>query len=544
MSLVMIALGPELGPILKNSLIAGCHRRNQTTKKEDDSNGLKQDKPIVGWGHYNSQFFPIPFWLSLSYTFRRVDHLGALTRVVRNMSRRKMRTLLVIVALGFSMAIMVSIPPGIIANQTSTQSLTERFNSTITTMQEEINKTSTLIGVTTSSGRGQFSGRPSGFPSGMPFGQPPGESEQAVFMNETEVEDIASIEGIKDVVPFLQTSSNETTSETITGPGGRSFTIFRPLYTITGVCLNSSVIENYSTLPTSITAGRNLGEGDSGVLIMSSNLTEYFGVGVGGSVDINGVSFLVAGICNQTSEGGQGQVFSETRTVYMNITDAQVVTGNAGNVSRLDIYAENTSDVDGIATAIEVAYSGLTVTTYKDRLSQLQNMQTTYNETLTSAESTLSQTQSVATQEIVVVVVASSLIVLFVMLYTVRERTREIGTLKAIGFSNWNVMSQFMLEGILLSLVAGVVGIGIGYIGAPVLSGLLLPSVNLFGSSNRFQFNSGQTAQTGSTAASASLTPELMLIALGAAVLLGAVGSLYPAWRASRTRPAEAMRYE
>lgn len=472
--------------------------------------------------------------------------MGALTRVVRNMSRRKMRTLLVIVALGFSMAIMVSIPPGIIANQTSMQSLTERFNSTITTMQEEINKTSTLIGVTTSSGRGQFSGRPSGFPSGMPFGQPLGESEQAVFMNETEVEDIASIEGIKDVVPFLQTSSNETTSETITGPGGRSFTIFRPLYTITGVCLNSSFIENYSTLPTNITAGRNLGEGDTGVLIMSSNLTEYFGVGVGGSVDINGVSFLVAGICNQTSEGGQGQVFSETRTVYMNITDAQVVTGNAGNVSRLDIYAENTSDVDGIATAVEVAYPGLTVTTYKDRLSQLQNMQTTYNETLTSAESTLSQTQSVATQEIVVVVVASSLIVLFVMLYTVRERTREIGTLKAIGFSNWNVMSQFMLEGILLSLVAGVVGIGIGSVGAPVISGLLLPSISPFGSSGRSQFNPTQAdfGVIGSNIASASLTPQLMLLALGAAILLGALGSLYPAWRASRTRPAEAMRYE
>ena len=471
--------------------------------------------------------------------------MGALTRVVRNMSRRKMRTLLVIVALGFSMAIMVSIPSGIVANQTSTQSLTERFNSTITTMQEEINKTSTLIGVTTSSGRGQFSGRPSGFPSGMPFGQPPGESEQAVFMNETEVEDIASIEGIKDVVPFLQTSSNETTSETITGPGGRSFTIFRPLYTITGVCLNFSFIEDYSILPTNITAGgRNLREGDSGVVVMSSNLTEYFGVGVGGSVDINGVSFLVIGIFNQTGEGGQGQVFSETRTVYMNITDAQVVTSNAGNASRLDVYAENTSGVDGIATAIAAAYSDLTVTTYKDRLTELQNMQTTYSETLANAESTLSQTQSIATQEIIVAVVAASLIVLFVMLYTVRERTKEIGTLKAIGFSNWNVMSQFMLEGILLSLVAGVVGIGIGYIGAPVLTGLLLPSVNLFGSSNRFQFNSGQTAQTGSTAASASLTPELMLIALGAAVLLGAVGSLYPAWRASRTRPAEAMRYE
>lgn len=464
--------------------------------------------------------------------------MGALTRAVRNMSRRKMRALLVIVALGFSMAIMVSIPSGIVANQTSTQNLTERFNSTITAMQEEINKTSTLIEVSTSSGRGQF--------SGMPFGQPPGGSEQAVFMNETKVQDISTIEGIKDVVPFIQVSSNETTSETINGPGGRSFTISRSLYTITGVCLNSSFIENYSTLPTNITAGRNLREGDCGVLIMSSNLTEYFGVGVGGSVDINGKYFLVVGICNQTSGGGQGQFFSETRTVYMNITDAQAVTNNVGNVSRLDIYAENTSDVDGIATAIEAAYSDLTVTTYKDRLTQLQNMQTTESQTLTNAESTLSQTQSIATQEIIVAIVAASLIVLFVMLYTVRERTKEIGTLKAIGFSNWNVMGQFMLEGILLSLAAGVVGIGIGYVGAPVLSGLLLPSINLFGSSSRFQFNPTQTnlGASGSTAASASLTPQLMLLALGAAVLLGAFGSLYPAWRASRTRPAEAMRYE
>jgi putative ABC transport system permease protein len=361
-------------------------------------------------------------------------------------------------------------------------------------------------------------------------------------MNETEVEDISSIEGVKVVVPFLQASSNETTSETISGPGGREFTISRPLYTITGVCLNSSFIEDYSILPTNITAGgRNLREGDSGVLVMSSNLTDYFGVGLGDSVNINGKSFSIVGICNQTGQG-----FFETRTVYMNISDAQAATGNAGNVSMLDIYAQDTSDVDGIATAIEAAYSGLTITTYRDRLSQLQNMQTTYNETLTSAESTLSQTQSVATQEIVVAVVASSLIVLFVMLYTVRERTREIGTLKAIGFSNWNVMSQFMLEGILLSLVAGVVGIGIGSVGAPVISGLLLPSINPFGSSGRSQFNPTQAnfGAIGSNIASASLTPQLMLLALGAAILLGALGSLYPAWRASRTRPAEAMRYE
>jgi len=435
------------------------------------------------------------------------------------------------------MAIMVSIPAGIVANQESTQRLTENFNSTISNMQEEINKTATLIECRTSSGQGMSFGTPSGTPGDRPsFG-----SRQEVFVSETVGDEIGSIEGVKDVVPFLEKSSNETTSETMNTPRG-SFTISRPLYTITGVCLNSSFIDNYSILPTNITGGRKLREGDSGVLLMSSNLTIYFGVGVGGKVWINGESFVVVGIYEPANQSRM-----ETRgEVYMNISDAQTVTGQTGNVSRFDVYAEDVSDVDGITNVIEAAYSELYVTTYKDRLQSVQSMQERYTQTLSSAESTLSQTQTVATQEIILAVVATSLIVLFVMLYTVRERTKEIGTLKAIGFSNWNVMSQFMLEGIMLNLVAGIVGIAIGSIGAPILSGLLLPSMNLFGQSGSFRADS-QFANSGVFGlGAATATPDLqtMLLALGAAILLGALGSLYPAWRASRTRPAEAMRYE
>jgi putative ABC transport system permease protein len=181
----------------------------------------------------------------------------------------------------------------------------------------------------------------------------------------------------------------------------------------------------------------------------------------------------------------------------------------------------------------------LSVTTGQQRLDQLEAMKTNYETALNNAESTVAQTQSVAFQEIIVAVAATSLIVLFVMLYTVRERTKEIGTLKAIGFSNWTVMSQFMLEGVFLSLMAGIVGIAIASVAAPTLSGLLLPSVG------QATFTSGfaSAANSGTTTAIA-LTPELILIALGGAVLLGTLGSLYPAWRASRTRPAEAMRYE
>jgi putative ABC transport system permease protein len=442
-----------------------------------------------------------------------------------------MRALLVIVALGFSMAIMISIPSGIVANQEATQNLTENFNISIISMQEEINKSATLIEVRTSSGRGV----PSGESGMLPFGS----EQEEVFINETVVNEIRSIEGVKDVVELLEKSSEETISETLNTPRG-NFTISRPLYTITGVPLNSSLINSYSILPTNITAGRNLVEADTEVVLMNSNLTDYLGVGVGDKVEIDGKSFTLIGIYEQTSQG-----MVQTRTAYMNITDAQTITGNLGNVSRLDVYAEGVSHVDGIATVIEAAYSDVYVTTYADRLENLQRMQEMSEETLKNAESTLSQTQTVATQEIIIAIAATSLIVLFVMLYTVRERTKEIGTLKAIGFSNWNVMSQFMLEGILISLAAGVVGIVIGSVGAPVLSSLLLPHVSVFGTqgrANAFQgFNPGTI---GAQVATAAPNLQIMLLAFGAAVLLGALGSLYPAWRASRTSPMEALRYE
>jgi putative ABC transport system permease protein len=465
-----------------------------------------------------------------------VRDLGAFTRAVRNISRRKMRALLVIIALGFSMAIMVSIPAGIVANQEAAQAVTTNFNSTLTTMQEEINKTATLIECQTS--RGMFSGGSPGFPPG-------GSQQQQTYVEESVANEIRSISGVKDVVEFLTVSSEETTSETINGPMGRTFTISRPVYTITGVTLNSSFIDDYSMLPTNITAGRNLRQGDSGVVLLNSNLTAYFGVGVGDKVEMYGESFTVVGVYN---EAGQGRF--EARSAYMNITDAQTAAALAGNVSRLDVYAEDVSDVDSIAEVISAAYTSLQVTTYKDRLSQLDNMQTMYSETLTSAQATVSATETVATQEIMMAVVATSLIVLFVMLYTVRERTKEIGTLKAIGFSNWNVMSQFMLEGMLLSLVAGLVGIAIGTVGAPLLSGILLPQI--IGSSGNSQFrpgaanagNFGNFEILGASTVTVTVSLQTMLIAIGAAVLLGVLGSLYPAWRAARTRPAEAMRYE
>jgi putative ABC transport system permease protein len=476
-----------------------------------------------------------------------------MTRAFRNISRRKIRALLVVIALGFSIAIMISIPAGATANQASALSLSQNLGNTITQTEATINQTLTQVDCSLASGfegfgfrssdggnftPGQFGGGSSNFNPGQ-FGggrDIPGQFGGGAFaggrttpMNETLYDDINSVENVASVVPMLQVS--EGTNQTIER-FGRSFTMMIPEYVIVGIPLTSSVVDGYPVLPTNITNGRNLQADESGVVLLSENNTAFFGVEVGDTVSILGQNFKVVGV-----HGSSG--VEDRTTLYMDLSDAQSLTNNTGYITSLRVFATDSASVTNVANAISALHPELSVVTAQQRLTQLQAMQTSYATSLENAQATLAQTQSVAFEEVGVAVAATSLIVLFLMLYTVRERTKEIGTLKAIGFSNWNVMSQFMLEGVLLSLMAGVVGIAISSIAAPALSGLLLPAASQAGITG-FR---GVTI-TNSATASVVLTPELVLIALGAAVLLGALGSLYPAWKASRTRPAEAMKYE
>jgi putative ABC transport system permease protein len=492
--------------------------------------------------------------------------MGIMNRAVRNISRRKIRALLVIIALGFSMAIMVSIPAGVLANQQTASSVSSNLSNIISQTSATINQTSTQIdcslapsfsgfgfrdfGGNNSGGSGftpgQFSGGTSGG-SGFTPGQFGGGTVRGEFgggafgggqsnpMNESLYTDINStISGVASVEPILQASEGENVTTTVSFNGyTRDITRLNVEYTIEGIPLTSDLLNNYPVLPSNITAGSNLQAGDNGKVLLSENNSAYFNVGVGDTVTILNQSFTVVGIYSPAS-------VSDTLKLFMNLSDAQTITKNTGYITSLTVFAQSSDAVSQVATSISLVHPELAVSTDQTRLNQLQTLQTTYNSELASAQSANNQTYSTAVEEIIVVVAATSLIVLFVMLYTVKERTKEIGTLKAIGFSNSAVMGQFMLEGILLSIIAGVVGIAIGSVAAPTLSSLLLPSVGV--GSGTAGFLSG-TRQIGGLSV-ATLSPELILILFGAAILLGTLGSLYPAWRAAKIRPAEAMRYE
>jgi len=489
--------------------------------------------------------------------------MGIVNRAVRNISRRKIRASLVIIALSISLSIMISIPAGLMANQEAASNMANNLSSTITDTGESITQALSQIDITMSS---RFSGfgfspdatptiiqggpitrdgqtpdpsnapgfgaRYGGFGDGAISGQFGGALQASTPMNEDLYSDISNINGVAALLPSLEASdgSQEQTIEMM----GRSFTTQIIDYTIKGIPLTSELLSSYNILPSNIVAGRNLHAGETGVVLLSQNNSAFFSADIGDTITIFDTDFTVVGIYEPSAS-------TDNLVLYMNLLDAQTITNNTGYITSLKVFTTSSDVVNTVVEEIRSLHPEVTVITGQERLNQLESIQSRYNEAIESSQASIATTQATAMQEIIVVVAATSLIVLFVMLYTVRERTKEIGTLKAIGFSNRAVMAQFILEGLLLSTIAGIIGVAIASFAAPTLSSLLLPSV---------QYSFGFTlSTTGPIAATATTNPvtlsvELVLATLGGAMLLGVLGTLYPAWRAAKIRPAEAMRYE
>ncbi len=144
--------------------------------------------------------------------------MGVVTRALRNVSRRKVRVLLVVIALSFSMAIMTSIPASIAANQAATESLSSNYQDIIGNMENEISTTLTLIEC--SSTPSGFSQNSTGFPGDFQggFGNATGGMPRFVageetYINETAVSDISQIDGVESVLPFFEKSEGEMQSQ-------------------------------------------------------------------------------------------------------------------------------------------------------------------------------------------------------------------------------------------------------------------------------------------------------------------------------------------
>jgi len=128
-----------------------------------------------------------------------------------------------------------------------------------------------------------------------------------------------------------------------------------------------------------------------------------------------------------------------------------------------------------------------------------------------------------------------------IMIVSLIERTREIGILKALGMKSRTVLLIFLSESVIIGLIGAVIGIALGW-------GLANVVAVIFSGGGLFQGIGGNQAATriggGGMTITPVLTPTVLMGALAFGIGVSVIFALYPAWRASKLKPVEALRYE
>lgn len=255
---------------------------------------------------------------------------------------------------------------------------------------------------------------------------------------------------------------------------------------------------------------------------------------VGSALAINGVTYTVVGLVNPTLTGAVADVYFPLGTL-------QNVAGRPGEVTQILVKVSNAASVNTVAAEIQRALPGATVVTTQSLADQVTGSLVDAKRLTTRIGGALA----------VIVLIAAFVIAMLLTLSSVSKRVREIGTLRAIGWSRGRVVRQILGETVGIGIIGGALGIALGYAAAAAVSAfaptLQATAVGVagFGGSAASQVF-GQSAAVATKSATIHLTapvhPLTLLIGVALAVVGGLVAGGVGAFRASRLSPAEALR--
>lgn len=202
--------------------------------------------------------------------------------------------------------------------------------------------------------------------------------------------------------------------------------------------------------------------------------------------------------------------FLEDYYIFGSQETVRNISGTAKDkVNSIIVKVDSIDNVDKVDKAIKKEFEGAdpSIQTLSNK-NIFSNLQGTLN--------TFSQFRMAIS---VVAGIAGGMCILIVMLISVIERKKEFGILKAIGWSNRNITTSILIESLVLSLVGVILGLSLGWLGI-IIAGhyiIILKDV-LF------------------------LSWQVILIVLGFGVVVGVIGGVYPAWKASKVVPMEILR--
>jgi len=297
-------------------------------------------------------------------------------------------------------------------------------------------------------------------------------------LDERMVSQIRAMPGVKSVSPFLM---------------GFVMTPDLPFFLIGGVDPNSAAMAHYK-----IVEGRGI-ERPNEVLVGKTAAVNYK-LAVGGSLTLYGNRYKVVGI----SETG---VAYEDGGGMLALREAQRLLNRPRSVSFIFVDVINPSDAPAVVAAIEHRYP-----------EALVSLSSEFAERSDSKAQLDAFTAAIG----ILAMLVGGIVVANTMMMSIYERTREIGTLRALGWSRRRILGQVVQEVLWLCLLAGVLGSA---------SGVLM------------MWGVGKIP-IAETVLAASWGVDTFAQAVGMALLVGLFAGLYPAWWASRLQPVEALRYE
>ncbi len=333
--------------------------------------------------------------------------------------------------------------------------------------------------------------------TGSSFGGPP--TGPAVALTDKEVKVVEKVKGIEAAVPLLFKSlpveyDDKTAQLSLLGfPTEDAVVFFQD-------------VQRYE-----VAQGREFKDGEEGVIIIGSEVGNNFfdaEINIRDRINILGKDVTVIGIMEPT--GAQ----DEDTAAYIDIETLRKVSNSGDEITF--IFAKARGDPNEVALEVEAELFDL------------------HDEELFVAfttEQLIEQINSVfgILSFVLIGIAGISLVVagfgiLNTMLMSVIERTREIGIMKAIGATNHQILVMFLAESAIVGIIGGALGMVLGYVVSFSLSEIATQVLN--------------------TTLLISLDPFLIGFVMGFAAFVGILSGTYPAYRAAKLPPVEALRYE
>lgn len=446
--------------------------------------------------------------------------MDTIIRGVRNVLRNPLRLLLVVFLLGASLMLVAAM---VSLNSSAQQQLgnVHKEVGTAITINYASNDSQSVAQVPTQQG-----GKPGG---GIFFNQRTATPVPNSAV--TKVKNLPDVASVEESLRRIDTKSTLKTSS-IQGPNGQSFSA--PL-SVNGISTDATHFTLLGGSTPTLVSGRSFQASDANsyAAMMSQSLAQSNGLSVGSTFTYKGKTFTLIGLFTTSDQGPASD------SLVMPLATMQSLYSIKG-VDSITVYAQSYEQVDALAARIRS-----TLGKAYDVVTEASN----YTNTIDA----LNTAQSSIQLALIVAIVIATLVIIFTVFITVRERTTEIGTLKAIGASHWQVIRQFWGEILALSAVAAVIALALLAMFGPLISAAFNGSIPTSSSTpggqvsnsvgpGRELFKSAQTANLNVHLSVITVNAQALLIIVGLGMALAVLTSVIPSWYVARIKPAEVLR--